>query len=168
MPERSYRIGRLHMSAKIGHRQQGTTLIEVLVALLVLAIGLLGAAALQLNALKYTDSSRTSSQASFIAYDMMDRIRANPDADYRLAALAAAPPAGDLNTPRTQDLYDFKTNIQTLDPVTGDGKITVDAANKRLVTITVSWSDARAANTAAYLQTFTVKSRVAIDAKVTQ
>ena len=156
------------MSAKIGHRQQGTTLIEVLVALLVLAIGLLGAAALQLNALKYTDSSRTSSQASFIAYDMMDRIRANPDADYRLAALAAAPPAGDLNTPRTQDLYDFKTNIQTLDPVTGDGKITVDAANKRLVTITVSWSDARAANTAAYLQTFTVKSRVAIDAKVTQ
>jgi type IV pilus assembly protein PilV len=168
MPERSYRIGRLHMSAKIDHRQQGTTLIEVLVALLVLAIGLLGAAALQLNALKYTDSSRTSSQASFIAYDMMDRIRANPDADYRLAALAAAPPAGDLNTPRTQDLYDFKTNIQTLDPVTGDGKITVDAANKRLVTITVSWSDARAANTAAFLQTFTVKSRVAIDAKVTQ
>ncbi|MGA9223012.1 MAG: type IV pilus modification protein PilV, partial [Pseudomonas graminis] len=68
------------MNARIDARQQGTTLIEVLVALLVLAIGLLGAAALQLNALKYTDSSRLSSQASFIAYDMMDRIRANPDA----------------------------------------------------------------------------------------
>lgn len=168
MPERSYRIGWMLMNARIDSRQQGTTLIEVLVALLVLAIGLLGAAALQLNALKYTDSSRTSSQASFIAYDMMDRIRANPDADYRLAALAAAPAAGDLNTPRTQDLYDFKTNIQTLDPVTGDGTITVSPANKRLVTITVSWSDARAANTANAPQTFTVTSRVAIDTKLTQ
>jgi Tfp pilus assembly protein PilV len=37
---------------------------------------------LQLNALKYTDGSRMTSQASFIAYDMMDRIRANAAADY--------------------------------------------------------------------------------------
>ncbi|MDQ3202970.1 MAG: type IV pilus modification protein PilV, partial [Pseudomonadota bacterium] len=62
--------------------QEGTTLIEVLVALLILTVGLLGAAAFQLNALKYTDSSRMTSQASFIAYDMMDRIRANSGADY--------------------------------------------------------------------------------------
>ena len=165
MPERPYRIGRLYMNAKINPRQQGTTLIEVLVALLVLAIGLLGAAALQLNALKYTDSSMLGSQASFIAYDMMDRIRANPDSDYRLASLAAAPSDPDLNNPRTQDLYDFKKNIQSLDPVTGDGTITV---NKRLVTVSVIWSDARASNKANDLQTFTVTSRVAIDAKVTQ
>ena len=150
------------MNARIDPRQQGTTLIEVLVALLVLAIGLLGAAALQLNALKYTDSSRLSSQASFVAYDMMDRIRANPDADYRLASLAAAPSAGDVNVPRTQDLFDFKTNIQSFDLATGDGSIVVD---KRAVTITVTWSDARAANTANFLQTFTLRSRVAIDAK---
>ena len=58
--------------------QTGIGLIEVLVSVLILAIGLLGAAALQLNSLKYTDSSTMSSQASFIAYDMMDRIRANP------------------------------------------------------------------------------------------
>ncbi|QKF51214.1 type IV pilus modification protein PilV [Pseudomonas graminis] len=156
------------MNARIDPRQQGTTLIEVLVALLVLAIGLLGAAALQLNALKYTDSSRLSSQASFIAYDMMDRIRANPDADYSLTSLAAVPSGPNLNVPRTQDLYDFKTNIRTLDPVTGDGTIAVDPVNKRLVTITVIWSDARAANTATFLQTFKVTSRVAIDPKVTQ
>ena len=165
MPQRPYRIGRLLMNAKITSRQQGTTLIEVLVSLLVLAIGLLGAAALQLNALKYTDSSRTSSQASFIAYDMMDRIRANPDADYRIASLADVTSGPDLTNPRTQDLFDFKTNIQNLDLATGDGSIVV---NKREVTVTVSWSDARAANTANTLQTFMVKSRVAIDTKVAQ
>lgn len=57
--------------------QEGMTLIEVLVAMLILGVGLLGAAMIQLNALKYTDSSRMTSQASFIAYDMLDRIRAN-------------------------------------------------------------------------------------------
>ena len=51
------------------------TLIEVLVAVLILGVGLLGAAMIQLNALKYTDSSRMTSQASFIAYDLLDRIR---------------------------------------------------------------------------------------------
>ena len=63
------------MRAGSKNAQEGMTLIEVLVALLILTVGLLGAAAVQLNALKYTDSSRMTSQASFIAYDMMDRIR---------------------------------------------------------------------------------------------
>ena len=42
---------------RVAHlRQSGMTLVEVLVALLILAIGLMGAAVLQLNALKYTNS----------------------------------------------------------------------------------------------------------------
>ena len=69
--------------------QEGMTLIEVLVALLILTVGILGAAAVQLNSLKYTDSSRMTSQASFIAYDMMDRIRANSGADGALTSRAS-------------------------------------------------------------------------------
>jgi type IV pilus assembly protein PilV len=152
------------MSMKTYSSQQGMTLIEVLVALLVLAIGLLGAAALQLNALKYTDSSTMSSQASFVAYDMMDRIRANPDADYRLASLAAAPSSANLNVPRTQDLVDFKNNITNFAGPGGDGVITV---NQGWVTIAVTWNDARAANTANAQQTFSVRSRVVADPKAT-
>ena len=83
MFERTNSIGwKLRMRAGSKRAQEGMTLIEVLVALLILSVGLLGAAAIQLNALKYTDSSRMTSQASFIAYDMMDRIRANSGADY--------------------------------------------------------------------------------------
>ena len=59
------------------------------------------------NALKYTDSSRMTSQASFIAYDMMDRIRANSGADYTVTP----PTSGNLSVTRDQDLYDFTTNI---------------------------------------------------------
>jgi len=137
--------------------QTGMTLIEVLVSVLILAIGMLGAAAIQLNALKYTDSSRIGTQASFVAYDMMDRIRANASADYRLASLAAAPTAGNLAVPRTQDLFDFGTNVTNLGGVGANATITV---LQRVVTITITWNDSRAANAANTLQVFTLASQV--------
>ncbi len=154
------------MNMRIG--QTGVSLIEVLVSLLIMGIGLLGAAALQLNALKFTDSSALTSQASFIAYDMMDRIRANPDGNYALANLDAAP-TSNINDTRAQDLADFAANAKAIGGVSAGSSI---AVNNRVVTITLQWSDARAANAASVsgvqsngdgLQTFTLTSRVAID-----
>jgi type IV pilus assembly protein PilV len=142
------------------HSQIGMTLIEVLISVLILAIGLLGAAAIQLNALKYTDSATLNSQASFIAYDMMDRMRANPDADYTLTSLNDAPTAGNLTVPRDQDLFDFARNVTDF---AGAGAAAAIAVSMRAVTITITWNDSRAANAAGSLQTFTLKSRVAID-----
>ncbi|WP_407312399.1 type IV pilus modification protein PilV [Pseudomonas sp. nanlin1] len=148
--------------------QGGVTLIEVLISLLVLGIGLLGAAAMQLNALKFTDSSTLQSQASFIAYDMLDRIRANPDASYKLDNLAAAPTAN-LTDVRAQDLADFAANVTAMGGATAKGSI---AINGRLVTISITWDDSRAANaansnnasdTANAAQTYTLVSRVAIN-----
>lgn len=66
-------------SARPGrHDQCGFTLLEVLIALLVLSIGLLGLAALQTVGLKFTHESYQRTQAVIQAYDMLDRIRANP------------------------------------------------------------------------------------------
>jgi type IV pilus assembly protein PilV len=136
--------------------QKGMTLIEVLVALLILTVGLLGAAAIQLNALKYTDSSRMTSQASFIAYDMMDRIRANSGADYTVTP----PTAGNLNVARDQDLYDFTTNIVAFGGATATGSITL---NQRVYTITINWDDSRAANAANTRRSFVLSSRATVD-----
>ncbi|UZE22950.1 type IV pilus modification protein PilV [Pseudomonas sp. B21-056] len=139
--------------------QAGMTLIEVLVAVLILGVGLLGAAMVQLNALKYTDSSRMTSQASFIAYDMLDRIRANSAADYTVTP----PSSPNLNVTRDQDLYDFKTNIVSFGGATATGTI---ALNQRVYTITISWDDARAANTtnaADARRSFVLTSRAAVD-----
>lgn len=147
-------------------RQAGFSLIEVLISVLILAVGLLGAAAIQLNALKYTDSSMMTSQASFVAYDMLDRIRANPDANYALANLASAPTASNYTVPRDQDLYDFSLNIKNFDPLNGNGSIVVSG---RVVTITVNWSDARALNStdvAGSMRSFVLTSRVAVDASI--
>ncbi|RMT78212.1 type IV pilus modification protein PilV [Pseudomonas viridiflava] len=168
------------MPNKPRHRQNGMTLIEVLVSVLILAIGLLGAAAIQLNALKYTDSAAMSSQASFIAYDMMDRIRANVDgnafangttnvlATYALPNLGSAPVANP-NIARDQDLADFSANITAFAGATGTGVITV--ANAPEVTITIGWSDARAAaasdkasgSATTPTQTFVLTSRVGVN-----
>lgn len=140
--------------------QQGMTLIEVLVALLILTVGLLGAAAVQINALKYTDSSRMTSQASFIAYDMMDRIRANSGANYTVTPPTSANPGN----ARDQDLYDFTTSIVNFGGPTATGSITL---NQRVYTIIITWSDARAANTANAQRSFVLSSRAAVDPVVT-
>lgn len=76
-------------------RHAGFTLLEVLIALLVLSIGLLGLAALQTVGLKFNHQSYQRTQAVFQAYDMIDRIRANTVAkssgSYNNVALGSIP-----------------------------------------------------------------------------
>ncbi|NOS87695.1 MAG: type IV pilus modification protein PilV [Methylococcaceae bacterium] len=57
--------------------ERGFTLIEVLVAMVVLSIGLLGLAGLQATSLKSNQSAYHRSQATQLAYEMADRMRAN-------------------------------------------------------------------------------------------
>lgn len=66
-------------------RQRGVTLIEVLVAILVFAIGMLGLAALQARAIANVDSSQQRTHAVLLTYFILDAMRADRD-----NALAAA------------------------------------------------------------------------------
>ncbi|GAB2875960.1 hypothetical protein GCM10027277_51610 [Pseudoduganella ginsengisoli] len=59
------------------HTRQGFTLLEVLVALVVLALGVLGAGAMQLTAQRVRQESQWLSSASRIAADFAGRVRAN-------------------------------------------------------------------------------------------
>ena len=161
--------------------QSGMTLIEVLISVLILGIGLLGGAAIQLNALKYTDSSTMTSQASFIAYDMMDRIRANVDGNsaangvtdvlstYAISATAVAPTAS-LAVAKDQDLADFKANVLAFGGASASGSISIV---KPVVTISISWDDSRAVmgndavratNPTSTMRTFSINSRIGVNA----
>ena len=62
------------------HRCDGTSLIEVLVTLVILSIGLLGLAALQLNGLRSNTSAALRTASTLIAGDIIERMRANPTA----------------------------------------------------------------------------------------
>ncbi len=55
----------------------GFTLIEVLVALLVLGIGLLGLAMLQTTGLRFNTNSYSRTQGTYLAYDVIEKMRAN-------------------------------------------------------------------------------------------
>ena len=138
-------------------RQTGMTLIEVLVAMLILSIGLLGAAVIQLNALKYTDNSRMTSQASFIAYDMLDRIRANSGADYAWRGEEHASVSTATASVRDVDLHDFEANIRGFAGDSGKGSVAISTNE---VMVSISWDERRGTDAPGARQTFTLSSRI--------
>ncbi|MGI3746386.1 MAG: type IV pilus modification protein PilV [Janthinobacterium lividum] len=140
--------------------QSGMTLIEVLVALLIFSVGILGVAMLQLNALKYTDSSMRSLHVSFIAHDLFERIRANPGTRYALSSLSQAPTSGSLAVPRQQDLYDFAAQLKRAAGDDAEASIAVAGSS---VTLTLTWDDSRASQDAAQKQTLTLTADVSAE-----
>lgn len=61
----------------IRHRQSGFSLLEVLIAVLVLSFGLLGIAGMQAAALRNNQSAAERSQVVFMTYSILDAMRAN-------------------------------------------------------------------------------------------
>ncbi|MFZ6801597.1 type IV pilus modification protein PilV [Undibacterium sp. Di24W] len=61
----------------VNRKQAGTSLIEIMVSIVVIAIGLLGLASMQMNALKFQKTASQRSEAVQAAYDLSDRMRAN-------------------------------------------------------------------------------------------
>lgn len=70
-------VTRSDMKQANGDRERGLTLIEMMVALLVLSIALLGMASLQTLALQSYNRAHLTTQANNFAYDIADRMRAN-------------------------------------------------------------------------------------------
>ena len=60
------------------HKSRGFTLLEVLIALLVFSLGLLGLAGLMIMSVKTNHSAYLRTQATFLAESMADRMRADP------------------------------------------------------------------------------------------
>lgn len=127
---------------RMADKQTGFGLIEVLVALIILAVGLLGMASLQTTSLKQTTGSQARTQAMFLAEDLVERIRANrPDKDqYVLTnpqpltcdtgfSLSNSAVAGD-------DLDEWRNSLACLLPG-GNGEV---AVNDDRVTVSVTWS----------------------------
>lgn len=123
---------------------RGMSLIEVMVALLVLAVGLLGIAAMQSLALRGGQSSLESSQAVMATSSILDAIRANPTqvASYNMAKTCATPSAGSTRVSNDQSAWigALKTTLGNAN--TTCGQISGCAVNGTC-TITVFWDDSR-------------------------
>lgn len=121
----------------------GFSLIEVLVALLVLAVGVLGAAALQMNALKYNQTAAVRSHATLLAYDILDRMRANREAalagDYDHGINDAFPNDDAAAVMSLRDLAQWGAQLAEQLPG-GDGEV---ARDDIVFTVTVQWDESR-------------------------
>ncbi|HBA32699.1 MAG TPA: type IV pilus modification protein PilV, partial [Gammaproteobacteria bacterium] len=90
---------------------KGFTLLEVLIALVILSVGLLGLAGLQTTGLRNNHSAYLRSQATLLAYDITDRIRANKaNLNAYALALSASAPSG--TSVAETDLNEWLTNVE--------------------------------------------------------
>ena len=139
------------------NKNAGFTLIEVLIAMVVLAVGLLGLAGLQATSLRNNQSAYNRSQATQLAYDLADRMRANSSlvkGNYLtifMAPSAATCATGD--TPCTacaamanpctpaqmsvKDLFEWNLALAGTLP-SGTGEVTITGA---VYAIRVNWDD---------------------------
>jgi type IV pilus assembly protein PilV len=148
------------------NNSKGFSLVEVLVAVFVLAIGLLGLAGLQAKSLQFNHSAYQRTQATILAYDIIDRMRANlseaRNGSYDIAKADGPPTATNCQasgaTCSTATMVDFdlaqwKCSIGSYDTNTQctgfdiegallEGKGFV-ATNGDIITVTIEWVDDR-------------------------
>lgn len=126
---------RLRPREQRSKQQSGFTLIEVLVSVIVLGVGLVGVAGLQAMSLKNNQSSFMRSQATALAYDLADRLRANvPSAnaglyDSTAAALTSSCVSTSGCTPQQMaehDIAEWDDAIATYLPM-GQGFVCIDS-----------------------------------------
>lgn len=141
-------------------RQRGISLIEVLVAVVVLAIGALGLAGLQVRALKGGQSSVQRSQAVILSNFMFDSLRADRQnaVNYTMAQTCAVPNGGSrMNNAQRDWIQGLKDTLGDADTTCGQINCVADG-NDTLCTVSVIWDDTSAGGSAT--ETLVTSSRL--------
>ena len=124
-------------------RAKGVGMIEVLMAIVVLAFGLLGIAALQMATLRSSQSSLERSQAMVQTYGILDAMRANREeariGRYNLTSMTCTAP--DRGSLAKNDLANW---IDSLKQTLGDSACAKVVCGSVECEITVQWNDSRA------------------------
>ncbi len=135
------------ITSKASKRVQGFTLVEVLIALIILSVGMLGIAGLYVHSMQAGRTSLFRHNAVTLAGDIADRIRANPRAvgAYALAGANNNCVDGGINcTPAQMAANDiFLWDLQATDTLpTGTVAVVFDNAPlPPTYQITVSWNE---------------------------
>ena len=154
----SPRRQRLVRDVATARRESGVTLIEVLIAVLIMGIGLLGMAAMQTTALRNSQSALERSQAAMHAYSILDAMRAN-EAEavigrYNLATPTCVAPAADGSLARA-DLIEWFGDLQALSE-SACAEIACDSVECSVI---LTWDDSRGSGGSS-AHSFTAETRL--------
>ena len=138
------------------NRQAGASLIEVLVAVLVLSIGFLGIAALQALSLSTNNSAMARSMATIHSYSILDAMRADAASAkgtaYNVIVTASGCPAATAELPNAQLIQWCKQLGADLgDAATG----AINCGSTGACTITITFDDRRGGTDGDSKQTIT-------------
>jgi len=126
-------------------RSGGFSLIEILITILIFAVGLLGMAALQAVSMRSNQSANFRTQATALAYMIIDRMHANSDAvmhgEYFSAMASRACSAGPDDGARTST-YDIQQWRQQLACQLPEGQGAILFPGDK-VQVQITWTDAR-------------------------
>jgi len=144
-------------------RAAGFSLVEALVALVVLSIGMLGIAALHVEGLRSARTALTRTAAVALASDIADRIRANRAAKTEYDAVvtsadtdANCEPKGAGCTPAELAHHDKALGLGAIETALPGGTGTIDCDDAEVpatYTITISWSEVGADEPSTYTVT---------------
>ncbi|MCB1955570.1 MAG: type IV pilus modification protein PilV [Rhodocyclaceae bacterium] len=143
--------------------QTGTSLIEVLVAVVVLAVGLLGVAGMQMSSLRSNQAAYERSVATIAASSIAERMLANRGralaGDYNIALGGAACPTPGTGTLAQRDLTEWIQELR--DPgmlgTTACGGVNCTVAG--ICVVSVQWTDSRS-GTSSETPTITTEVRL--------
>ncbi len=110
------------MTSSVKHKDRtlnsntGFTMVEFLVSVVVLSIGLIGLAGMQLTSLRDNSRAYMRSQASILASDLADRVRANPTTNYTVVTAAQkssclTAPGCSASEMAQHDLYEWNAKL---------------------------------------------------------
>lgn len=118
-------------------------MVEVLVALVVLSVGLLGLAMLQVKSMKINTEAFQNTQATLIASDLMEKIRTNRNGNYAITTKPSSRPSCTTtcssNDLATQEIWDWYIDMAALLGPTATGGITKLSTTQ--YSIVISWSE---------------------------
>lgn len=130
---------KIHIQKQSLPKEKGVGLIEVLIAMLVFGTALVTLSGLQNRSLQFNQSAYLRSQASMLAYDIIDRIRINrlDSANYKVDFGEAIPTVNDDSSFRDRDLHAWRSAVNASLP-NGDAKITCPSFE---CTVEIRWTE---------------------------
>jgi len=137
------------MKRKMNHTK-GFTILEVMIALVIFSIGMIGLAGLQGISLQNNQIAYSRTIATQYAYDLADRIRNNPNGTYSTASIPGSQPtlcitSANNCSPSAMaqfDMWEWKSAIEDKNSNLNSPQMFITPAGGN-ITISIGWNENR-------------------------